>query len=197
MKIIADFFVMMVTAIFIENAVLSRGLGMSRMIRLPLNRHDRMQYSLLVLVMTTVSSALCWAAQLTIRDTEYIYLFRPILFVFCISIVYLSVWFISKKFIPDVFSKIKNNLAMATFNCTVLGTVIIAAQSGTSFAKMIGFGIGSGIGYLLAVQLVCQVRKRLELCDVPKAFDGFPITLLYIGLLSLALYGLIGHQLPL
>ncbi len=196
MKIIADFFTLMVTAIFVENAVLSRGLGMSRMIRLPLNNRERTRFSLLVIVITTISSILCWFAQYFIREHEYVFFIRPMLFIVCISAVYLSVYFISKKFMTKIFEEIKGDLAMAAFNCTVFGTVLIGAQTGVGFLQMLGFGIGSGIGYLLAVLLVCQVRRRLQLCDVPKAFDGFPITLIYIGLLSLALYGLIGHQLP-
>lgn len=195
-KMIVDFFTLMVTAIFVENAVLSRGLGMSRMIRLPLNNKERTRFSLLVLVITAVSSVVCWCVQYFIREQEYIYLIRPILFIICISAVYIAVWLISKKYMPKLFENIKKDLAVAVFNCTVFGTVLIGAQTGVSFAKMLGFGIGSGIGYLLAVLLVCQVRRRLQLCDVPKAFDGFPITLIYIGLLSLALYGLIGHSLP-
>lgn len=195
-KMLADFFTLMVTAIFVENAVLSRGLGMSRMIRLPLNSKDRTRFSVLVLIITTISSILCWWIHHFIRESEYIYLIRPILFIVCISVIYISIWIICKKYIPKIFEVIKKDLAVATFNCAVFGTVLIGAQTGISFWGMLGFGIGSGIGYLLAVLLVCQVRRRLQLCDVPKAFDGFPITLVYIGLLSLALYGLIGHQLP-
>lgn len=196
MKMLVDFFTLMVTALFVENAVLSRGLGMSRMIRLPLNTRERTRFSLIVTAMTTISSVLCWVIQLFIREWEYVYLIRPILFIMCISLEYIAVWLLSKRFMPKIFAEIKKDLAMATFNCAVFGTVLIGAQTGVTFMQMLGFGIGSGLGYLLAVLLVCQVRRRLQLCDVPKAFDGFPITLIYIGLLSLALYGLIGHQLP-
>ena len=52
------------------------------------------------------------------------------------------------------------------------------------------------LGNLLAMVLVREGELRLEMCNVPRAFRGLPVTLIYIGLISLAFYGLVGHQLP-
>ena len=62
--------------------------------------------------------------------------------------------------------------------------------------KTCGFAFGSGAGYTLALLLISEGRKRIALSDVPRAFRGLPVALIYIGILSLAIYGLIGHQLP-
>lgn len=58
------------------------------------------------------------------------------------------------------------------------------------FAK----GIGSGLGYVLAVLLVTEARHRLRSKAIPEAFRGLPITLVYIGVLALAIYGFTGHS---
>ena len=52
------------------------------------------------------------------------------------------------------------------------------------------------LGFGLAVIIVGYGLTRLEYCRVPKIFRGVPIALIYLGLLSLAFYGLVGHQLP-
>ena len=55
-------------------------------------------------------------------------------------------------------------------------------------------GLGSGLGYVLAVLLVTEARHRLRSKAIPEAFRGLPITLVYIGVLALAIYGFTGHS---
>ena len=74
--------------------------------------------------------------------------------------------------------------------------MILAANLQNSLSSTLGYGIGTGIGYMLALLLIYFGRRRLELIALPRAFKGLPILLLYIGLISLAVYGMIGHQLP-
>ena len=58
----------------------------------------------------------------------------------------------------------------------------------------LGFALGSGVGYVLAVVVVMGGEKRLESEKIPAMFRGLPITLLYIGILALAIYGFTGHM---
>ena len=51
----------------------------------------------------------------------------------------------------------------------------------------------NGVGYLVAVFIVDEGRRRLRSKDVPSIFQGLPASLIYIGILSLAIYGLLGH----
>ena len=60
--------------------------------------------------------------------------------------------------------------------------------------QSLGFGLGSGLGYLLAVLLVTEARHRLRSRAIPSAFRGLPVTLVYIGVLALAIYGFTGHS---
>ena len=63
-----------------------------------------------------------------------------------------------------------------------------------TLGESLGFGLGSGLGYVLAVLLVTEARHRLRSKAIPKAFRGLPITLVYIGVLALAIYGFTGHS---
>jgi len=65
------------------------------------------------------------------------------------------------------------------------GTVILPVSK-------VSFGFGSGVGYLVAVLGVDEGRRRLRSKDIPHIFRGLPSVLIYIGILSLAIYGLVG-----
>ena len=86
----------------------------------------------------------------------------------------------------------REQLPGATFNCCVLGTLLVAASQNYNLLQSIGFGFGSGVGYLVAVLVVDEGRRRLRSKDIPHIFRGLPSVLIYIGILSLAIYGLVG-----
>ena len=67
-----------------------------------------------------------------------------------------------------------------------------ATQSFT-FGQTMGFALGSGVGYVLAVQVVLEGQRKLDSEKVPGIFRGLPVALLYIGILALAIYGFTGH----
>ena len=74
----------------------------------------------------------------------------------------------------------------------LLGTLLVAASQNYNLLQSIGFGFGSGVGYLAAVLVVDEGRRRLRSKDIPHIFRGLPSVLIYIGILSLAIYGLVG-----
>ena len=76
-----------------------------------------------------------------------------------------------------------------------IGIVVLVERTQSfTLGESLGFGLGSGLGYVLAVLLVTEARHRLRSKAIPKAFRGLPITLVYIGVLALAIYGFTGHS---
>lgn len=63
---------------------------------------------------------------------------------------------------------------------------LLNIQDGYNFVESLVYGITGGIGFTVAILLFSSVRERLEDCDCPKAFRGFPIALLAAGLLALS-----------
>ena len=160
----AVFFSYALLAIFAQNAVFTRALGVSRMVQLV--GDDR------------TSSAL----------------FGMML---CITQVLVApVAFIAGGFIAplDNRAQLLRIVPLAALNSGVLGTVLVERTQSFTLGQSLGFGLGSGIGYVLAVLLVTEARHRLRSKAIPKAFRGLPITLVYIGVLALAIYGFTGHS---
>ena len=160
----AVFFSYALLAIFAQNAVFTRALGVSRMVQLV--GDDR------------TSSAL----------------FGMML---CITQVLVApVAFIAGGFIAplDNRAQLLRIVPLAALNSGVLGTVLVERTQSFTLGESLGFGLGSGIGYVLAVLLVTEARHRLRSKAIPKAFRGLPITLVYIGVLALAIYGFTGHS---
>lgn len=83
------------------------------------------------------------------------------------------------------------------FGFLPMGVLLVTGFGTGGLAESLARGLGAGAGYLLAMLLCWTIRERLDFCDIPRAFRGAPILFIYLGLVSLALFGLVGHQLAL
>lgn len=123
---------------------------------------------------------------------------EPIIYTTLISIIYLLIYIAvktvgaKKKIETSGFCK---QLATATFNSAVFGAVLIVTRRLYTPIDAVFYGLGGAAGYMIAMLFIRRQRHQTKMLRVPNAFRGLPITLIYIGIISLALYGLIGHQL--
>ena len=83
------------------------------------------------------------------------------------------------------------------FGFLPLGVLLVTGFGTGGLGEAMWSALGAGAGYVLAMLICWAIRERLDLCDIPRAFRGAPILFVYLGLLSLALFGLVGHQLAL
>lgn len=196
MEAVVQFFLLALTAIFAENTVFTRALGASRCPDGDAFLPEHHAFWSGTHGHHFFSSLLCYPANILLRMTPYYLYLEPLIFVLCIGIVYAIIYLIIGRFFPKVQNRIGKMLPMATFNSALLGAILVALHQNFNLAQTIGFGLGTGIGFTVAALLICEGQKRLELSRLPRSFRGLPATLLYIGILSLAFYGLIGHQLP-
>ena len=196
MSFVFQFFTMMITAIFAENIIFTRAIGTSWLFYLIKRPKDFAKYTLLLIFVTTVSGLIGYPIRRFIYDHEYRHFLVPLVYIGVMAVVYIAVYFFIKKVIPSEFENIGLNLGVAVFNCATLGGLLVPVGERLDLLSTVGYGVGIGLGFGLAVVVVGYGLKRLEYCRVPKIFKGVPIALIYLGLLSLAFYGLIGHQLP-
>lgn len=196
MTYIFQFFTMMLTALFVENIVFTRAIGTSWMFYLTKRPKELLRYVLLLMAVTTVSGLIGYPLRGIVYNSEFRHVLIPLLYIAVMAVVYIGVYFLIKKFLPDQFEHFGMTLGAAVFNCATLGSLLIPSSERLDLIGTIGYGIGMSLGFGFAVIMVSYGLTRLEYCRVPKIFRGIPIALIYLGLLSLAFYGLVGHQLP-
>ena len=196
MSFIFQFLTMMLTALFVENIIFTRALGTSWLFYLTKNPKEILKYTLLLTGVTTLSGIIGYPLRGLLHSHEMSHVLVPIMFIAITAAVYLAAYFVIIKFFPEKFENPGLNLGTAVFNCAALGTLLVPANIRLDLISTVGYGIGMSLGFGLAAVIVGYGLTRLEYCRVPKIFRGVPIALIYLGLLSLAFYGLIGHQLP-
>ena len=180
------FFSYAVLAIFAQNAIFTRGLGVSRLVQLV--GDDRTSSGWFALM------PLAFFAGGQIAPLENRAQLRPLVYLGCIALVCLFEYLVLRLVKGPRSGLLIRILPLAALNSCVLGTVLVERTQSFTLGQSLGFGLGSGLGYLLAVMLVTEAKNRLRSRAIPAAFRGLPITLVYIGVLALAIYGFTGHS---
>ena len=192
----AVFFNYAVLAIFAQNAVFTRALGVSRLVQLVGDdRTSSGLFGLQLCITQVLVAPLAWYAGSWIAPLDNRAQLRPLVYVACIAVVCLAeqLLLLLGRALPHS-GQLLRIVPMAGLNSCVLGTVLVERTQTFTLGQSLGFGVGSGLGYVLAVLLVTEARHRLRSKAIPAAFRGLPITLVYIGVLALAIYGFTGHS---
>ena len=195
LHLVGVFFNYAVLAIFAQNAVFTRSLGVSRLVQLVGDERTSSWWFALMLCITQVLVApLVYFAGSFIAPLPNRAQLRPVMYLTCIAAVCLFELLVLKLAIGPRSGQLLRILPVAAVNSGVLGTVLVERTQSFTLEQSLGFGLGSGLGYLLAVMLVTEAQNRLRSRAIPEAFRGLPITLIYIGVLALAIYGFTGHS---
>lgn len=195
LNVVLMFFGAVLTGIVLENAVFTRALGLTHDVLFLKSPKSGILYGSLLTVTITIASLFIPAINFFLADSAYVRFVRAPAYFLCIALVYCLVWFGSQRYHPQLHLQIRTALPVTTFNSALFGAFYVCANQNFGFFETVGYAIGTGIGYTGALLIVYYARKRLAISPVPRSFRGLPILLLYIGLLSLGFYGLIGHGL--
>ena len=192
----AVFFNYALLAVFAQNAVFTRALGVSRLVQLVGDdRTSSVLFGLQLCITQVLMAPIAWYAGGWITPLTNRAQLRPLVYMACIAAVcvleQLVLW--AAKSLP-YRSALLRIVPLAGLNSCVLGTVLVERTQSFTLGQSLGFGFGSGLGYVLAVLLVTEARHRLRSKAIPEAFRGLPVTLVYIGVIALAIYGFTGHS---
>jgi Na+-transporting NADH:ubiquinone oxidoreductase subunit E len=83
-------------------------------------------------------------------------------------------------------------LPLITVNCAILGTSLFMLNKPYSLLQAFAFGLGSGLGWFLAITIIGGIREKVNEASVPKGLEGPGITLIIIGIMALAFVGFSG-----
>lgn len=197
MEYLSRFMSIALLAVFAENIVMTRALGTSTMLVASKNKSQLFGFGACITFMTTAASFIAYFADTLLGNSAYSYIYMPLLYVMIIGIIYIVTLLFLWKFAQKLFLSVKKYVHISSFNCAVLGAMFLSGKAGSGMIEYLGFGFGSGIGFVLATYLVAVGYQRLNSEEVPEAFRGYPVLLVYIGILSLAFYAVLGHGLTL
>lgn len=194
-----EFLIAALAAVTVQNILFTRGLGSSRLLLISKRSgNDTAIFGGFMMLFLLSLTSLSFLIENIISKTPStsLYIIRPIAYLITAAVLYVVVCIICSIFFKDFFEKKEKLITSACFNCAVFGTILLTISKYYSFGTRIGYAAGSCVGFLIAMFIVSEGRRRIELSRVPAAFKGLPAALIYIGLISLAFYGLTGHQLP-
>jgi len=93
---------------------------------------------------------------------------------------------------PALYYKLGIYLALIVTNCIILAVPLLNADENYSLFESMALAVGSGLGFSMALIIMASIREKLELADVPKSFQGLPISFVLTGLIALAFLGFSG-----
>ena len=94
-----------------------------------------------------------------------------------------------KKTSPAIYQALGIFLPLITTNCAVLGVSLTNVQDGFNFIESVIAGVGTGLGFTIAIVLLASLRERIDESDIPAPFRGAPIVLLSAALMAIAFMG--------
>lgn len=186
------FIIIMLSAVFINNYVLSRFLGICPFLGVSKKLNQATGMSLAVIFVMLLATAATWPIQTYLLDPNNLGYLQTIVFILVIATLVQLVEIILKKYIPSLHKSLGVYLPLITTNCAVLGVTILNIDDGYTFAESMVNSLGSGLGFFLAMVMFSGVRSKLEGADIPKAFQGLPITLVAASITSLSFLGFSG-----
>ena len=117
---------------------------------------------------------------------------QTIVFILVIAALVQFVEMFLKKSVPSLYQALGVFLPLITTNCAVLGAAITITQKGYGIFTGLVYGIGTAVGFTIAIVLMAGIREKIEYNDFPESFKGMPMVLVTAGLMAIAFCGFSG-----
>ena len=197
-----------IKSIFIDNMVFAYFLGMCSYLAVSKNVKTAMGLGIAVTFVLAITlpvnyllenyilkaGALQWlGAQFEGIDLSFLSL---ILFIAVIASMVQLLEMIIEKYSPSLYNQLGIFLPLIAVNCAILGGALFMQQREFStIGEATAFGVGSGIGWLLAIVGIAAIREKLAYSNVPKPLRGIGITFIVTGLMGIAFMSFLGLKL--
>lgn len=194
---IQSLILVIISTIFINNVLLSQFLGLCSFLGVSKKTETAVGMGGAVIFVITLSSAitnLIYNFILVKLSLEYM---KTIVFIVVIAALVQLVEMVLKKYIPSLYNALGVYLPLITTNCAVLGVALTNVQvvytsNLQSFIFSVVAGLGTSLGFLVAILILAGIRERIEHNDIPEVFKGMPIVLISAGLMAIAFMGFAG-----
>lgn len=197
-----------IRSIFIDNMIFAYFLGMCSFLAVSKNVKTAFGLGIAVTFVLTVALPITWAinrfilqpgalswlgAEYASADLSFLGL---IMFIAVIAALVQILEMVIEKYSPSLYSSLGIFLPLIAVNCAILGAVLFMQQRDFSNAwTATVYGVGSGIGWLLAIVCLAAIRERLTPLAIPAPLRGIGITFIITGLMGIAFMSFLGIKL--
>ena len=185
-------FAIFFAAIFTNNILLTNYLGMCSF--LSVSREVKTSLGLgtaVVFVMACTSALNYLVYKFILVPLDLIYL-RYIVFIIVIAAFVQIVEMIIERVSEVLYAALGIFLPLITVNCAILGVSLFMVIRQYNFVTSFAYGLGSGLGWALAIVAMSGIRQKMKRSRVPKGLEGAGITLIITGIMALAFVGFSG-----
>ena len=138
--------------------------------------------------------ALTWVSE-SLADVD-LEVLKFIVFIAIVAAFMQLIEMIVEKFSPSLYNALGIFLPLIAVNCSILGAALFLPTREYNLAEATTFGIGSGVGWFLAVVSLAAIREKMAYSDVPKPLRGLGITFIVVGLMAFGFMSFAGFKLP-
>lgn len=184
-----EYILIFISAIFVNNIVLSQFLGICPFLGVSKKVETAMGMGAAVAFVLTLATIVTFLLQHYVLVPMHIEYLQTISFILVIAALVQMVEIILKKISPSLYQALGIFLPLITTNCAVLGVAILVIQKEFSLIESVVYAFSTAIGFALALIVFAGLREQLALTNVPKGMRGMSIVLITAGLLSLAFMG--------
>ena len=185
-------FTIFIASALINNFVFSRYLGLCIFFGVTKKMERAVGMSIPFTAVMIISAVLSWVIYTYVMVPFNLIFLKIVIFIGIVAAFVQAADTILKKVAPALYYKLGIYLALIVTNCIILSVPLINADEHYSLFESIALATGSGIGFALALIIMASIREKLELADIPKSFQGLPISFVVTGLIALAFLGFSG-----
>lgn len=178
-------------SIFTSNMIFSNFLGMCSFIAVSKKIETATGLGIAVTFVLTITTVINYFLYklVVMFNIEYL---RYILFIISIAAFVQVLEMILEKYVPNLYYALGIFLPLITVNCAILGVSLFMVIREYNFLQTVGFAIGSGLGWMLAIVSMAGIRSKIKENSIPEGLRGFPITLIITGIMAMAFIGFSG-----
>ncbi|MGM9705299.1 MAG: electron transport complex subunit RsxA [Prevotella sp.] len=181
-----------ISAIFVNNIVLSQFLGICPFLGVSKKIDTAMGMGMAVAFVLTFSVLATSLLQRFVLEPCGLQYLQTIAFILVIASLVQMVEIVLKKVSPALYQSLGIFLPLITTNCCVLGVAILVIQKDFTLTESLVYAFSTAIGFALALTVFAGIREQLAMVNIPKGMRGIAIVLVTAGLLSLAFMGFSG-----
>ncbi len=192
METFYQYLIVFITAIFVNNVVLSQILGICPFLGVSKKIDTALGMSAAVAFVLVLATLVTYLLQYYVLNPCGLAYLQTIAFILVIAALVQMVEIILKKVSPALYQALGVYLPLITTNCAVLGVAILVIQKDFDLLMGIWYALSTALGFGLALTVFAGIREQLSMVAIPKGMQGMSIALITAGLLSMAFMGFSG-----